>query len=71
MYVLRRIDVRSWNHSRRGKACTTYSECVSVALVCQHAISMRHSVTCDLSGSTVFFHILTNSTIFEKKNIEY
>jgi len=22
MYVLRSIDVRSWNHSRRGKACT-------------------------------------------------
>jgi hypothetical protein len=71
MYVLRSTDVRSWNHSSRGKACTTYSECVSVALAFQHAISMRHSVICDLSDSTVFFHILTNSTIFEEKIIEY
>ena len=43
-------------------------QCVSVALVFQHAISMRHIVICGLSGSIIFFHILTNSAIFEEKH---
>jgi hypothetical protein len=38
MYVQRNIEVRSRNHCCRGKAINiTYFECVSVALVIQHA----------------------------------
>jgi len=32
---------------------------VSVALVIQHALGMRHMVTCGLSGSTLLFHIIS------------
>jgi hypothetical protein len=35
-----------------------YSECVSVALLIQHAMRMRHIAICSLSGSTSFFHII-------------
>ena len=35
----------------------TYSECVFVALGTKHAMRLRHSAICCLSGSTVFFHI--------------
>jgi hypothetical protein len=36
----------------------TYLECVSIALGVQHAKRMRQFVTCGLSGSTIFFHIV-------------
>jgi len=42
----------------------TYSESVFVALVIQHAIGMGHIVTCSLSVSTVFFHIITQTASF-------
>jgi len=69
MYVERNGDMRSRNHCCRGKAISsTYSECVSVALVIKHAKRTRHIVICGLSGSTIFFlHYLINGTIFEKK----
>jgi hypothetical protein len=38
------------------KKIITYSECVYVALVIQHAKHL-HLVTCSLPGSTIFFHI--------------
>jgi hypothetical protein len=42
MCVSRNIEARSRNHCCRGKARRiTYSECVSVALVIQHAKRMR------------------------------
>ena len=41
---------------------------ISVALGIQSAIHMHLFVICGLSGSTVFFHIIINGTIFEGKN---
>ena len=65
---IRNIKVRSRNHWCHGKALSiTYSEGVSVALDTQHAKHMRHIVVCGLSGSTIFFHVISNETIFEKK----
>ena len=37
--------------------CITYSECVFLALVIQHAKRMRRAVICGLSDSTTIFHI--------------
>jgi len=46
----------------------TYSENVCLALGIQHAMSMRHFVTCGLPGSTIFLpHYLINGTIFGKE----
>jgi len=70
LYVQRNIKGRSYNHCCSGKAVTiTYSECVFVTLVIQHATRMRRTVTCGLCGSTIyifFSHYLVNGTIFEK-----
>jgi hypothetical protein len=58
------------NHCCSIKQCVTYSECVSVALVIQHAMRVRYIVVCGLSGCTVFFpHYLIIDTIFEEKNL--
>jgi len=61
-------EALSWNHCCSGKSTRiTYSECVLVALVIQHAMRMRHIFICGLCGSTIFFpyyHI--NATIFGK-----
>jgi len=53
------IETRSCNICRSGKAVSIiYCKCVFVALGIQHAIRMRHIVTCGLSGSTILFHII-------------
>jgi len=53
---------RSCNHYNRIKTIiSTCSECVSVALVTQHAIRMRRIVIFGLSGSNIF------STLFHKR----
>jgi hypothetical protein len=45
MYVLRNTRAHSRNHFCRGKAVNiTYSECVFVALVIQHAKRMRRII---------------------------
>jgi len=45
----------------------TYSECASVALGIRHAIRMRHTAICGLSGGTVFLHIISKTARFLKK----
>jgi hypothetical protein len=57
----RNTGPRSRNHCCRGKSISTaYSECVSAALVIQHAERMRRIiVSCGLSGSTTFFHVIS------------
>jgi hypothetical protein len=55
--VSRNIESRSRKYCFRGKAISiAYSECVSVALVIQHAKRMRRIVIYDLSGCTLFSH---------------
>jgi len=48
-----------------------YCECVSVALVIQHAKRMRRitCLICGLSGSTMYFHIISQLHDFRKKKI--
>jgi len=64
------IETRSCIHCCSGKATITItqSECVFVALVMQHAMRMCHIFIYSLSGSTIFFHIISlkKKTIFEK-----
>jgi len=72
MYVLCNIVARSRNHCHREKAIRiTYSECVSVAFLNQQAKCMRCIiiVICELSGSTLFFHIISSHkwNVFSKK----
>jgi hypothetical protein len=58
--VQRNTEARSCNQCSSEKAIIiTYSEGVSVAFVIQHAKRMRHIVICDLSGYTIFFHIIS------------
>jgi hypothetical protein len=52
------------------KKRVTYSECAFLALGIQHAVRMRHTVTCDLSGSILFPHYLKNSLTVGKNVIE-
>jgi len=62
------IEVHLCNHCCSGKAISiTYFECVSVNLGIQHAMCMHHIVISGLSGSTVFFHIISLTAGFLKK----
>ena len=56
MYVLRNIEARSRNHCHRGKAeSITCSECVSLALVIQHAKRMRRIIVSSVACPSLFY----------------
>ena len=60
MYISRNNEVRSPNHCCSGNAISiTYSKCMSVALLMQHAMRMRDIVICDVFGCTIFFHVIS------------
>ena len=48
---------------------TIYSECVFVALGIHHAICMRRIFVCGLSGSTIFFHLISLMARFSKEKL--
>jgi hypothetical protein len=48
----------------------TYSDSVFVALGIQHAVRMRSIVICGLSGATIFFHFISQTTRLSKKVTE-
>ena len=53
-------EARSCNRYCSGKAVSiTYTECVFVALGIHNALRKRRIVVCGLSGSTIFFHIIS------------
>jgi len=59
-YLQRNIKARSYNYYSRGKAISVaYSECALLALGIQHKMPMRRIVICGLSGSTIFFHVIS------------
>ena len=60
----RNIEALSRNHCcRRKTVMITYSECVFVVLVIQHAMRIRCTVPriviCGLSDCTIFLHIVS------------
>jgi hypothetical protein len=69
VFYKRNIKVHSPYYCCRGQEISgTYSECVSVALVFQHATHMRCIVICGLSGFTLFFsHYLIYGTTLRKR----
>ena len=70
MYVERNIEARSCSHCCCcGKAIRiTYYECVFVTLVIQRAMRMRHIVICGLFGSTIIFHLISQTERFLDKS---
>jgi hypothetical protein len=70
MYLQRNIEASSCNHCCSGQAIyIAYSECVSVDLVVQHALHLRHIVIYGLFGLNPFPHYPIKGTIFEKKKV--
>ena len=66
----RKTETRSlWHFCRRKAVNITFSECVSVALVIQHALRMRHitlsSVAC---LATMFFHTISKKPRLSENN---
>jgi hypothetical protein len=56
----RNIPVRSSDHCCNGRAVSIiHYECVFVTLGIQYSMLMCHIVTCGLSDSKIFFHIIS------------
>ena len=75
MYVSRNIEARSCNRCCCGKEMSiAYPECVFVALVIQHAMSMRRIILSAVAGAALpyfFPHYHINCTNFGKKFMEH
>jgi len=48
-----------------------HSDSVSVLLNIRHAMRMHHIFICRLSGSTIFFHMISKMARFSKRVIEH
>jgi len=71
MYVLHNIGERSCNHCCCGKAISiTYSECVFVASVIQHAMLMRRVILSSVASPPLqhFPHYFIYGTVKKKVN---
>jgi len=74
--LYRNTEASSLDSYCRGKAISiTYSECVSLALVIQHAMRMRRitlsSVACLVLPNNFFFTVTHKRNDFQKRIIEY
>jgi len=55
--TFRRVRVTTASVKKKNNINITYSVCVSVALVIQHATRMRHIANCGLPRYTISFHV--------------
>jgi len=68
IFVHRNIQARSCNHCCSAKAIrTTYSGCVFVALGIELEMRMGHIAIYGLTGSTTFFHTVSQTAPFSGK----
>ena len=56
-------------YSRSAINIKKFQKSVFVALGIQHAMHKLHTVICDLSGSTIFFHIISSMARFLKNKV--
>jgi hypothetical protein len=59
MCVWRNIEAFSCNYCCSKKVKLLLIVTVFVGSVMEHAMGMRHIAICGLSGSTIFFHIIS------------